>query len=55
MYQSNSEKLLNEEIALHFCGLSTSIAREAAPGLHRPKRNGRRLSKMGLKVENALP
>jgi hypothetical protein len=41
MYQSNLEKNLDKEIALHFGGLKHLIAREAAPGLHRPKRNRR--------------
>jgi hypothetical protein len=35
------EKLFDEEIALHFGVLGTSIIRESAPGLHRSKRNRR--------------
>ena len=35
------EKNFGKEIALHFWGPGTWIAREAAPELHRPKRNRR--------------
>jgi hypothetical protein len=35
------EKNFGKKIALHFWGPGTLIAREAAPGLHRPKRNRR--------------
>jgi hypothetical protein len=35
------ENFFGREIALHFWSPGAWVAREAAPGLHRPKRNRR--------------